>query len=56
MIIRKDVRDLISVNERIQSALLTNDPLTEEEAAIIRFCAAELLSNVSEPEQTYSPA
>jgi hypothetical protein len=41
--LRKDVRDLISVNERLQSALAQGERLTEDEAGIIRMCANELL-------------
>ena len=50
--IRKDVRDLISINERIQSSILNDETLTEEEAIIIRMCAVELLSNL--PAQVHS--
>ena len=46
MNLRKDVRDLISVNEKIQSALLQGDQLTDDEASLIRQCAFELLENV----------
>ena len=44
--IRKDVRDLISVNEKIQSALLQGRALTHDEASIVHMCATELLSSV----------
>ena len=44
--IRKDVRELITVNEKIQSALLQGQSLTDDEAAIVRMCATELLSGV----------
>lgn len=49
--IRKDVRDLISINERLQSALAQGDRLTEEERLIVRMCAAELLEKV--PDQDH---
>ena len=48
--IRKDVRDLISVNEKIQSALAQGDRITGDEAIIIRMCASELLEKVPEPQ------
>ena len=41
--LRKEVRDLISVNERLQSALAQGERLTDDEAGIIRMCANELL-------------
>ena len=44
--IRKDVRDLIILNEKIQSALLQGAALTMDEVQIIRMCANELLSSV----------
>lgn len=49
--IRKDVRDLIAVNERLQSALAQGEQLTDDEACIIRMCANELLAKTaSRPE------
>ena len=47
--IRKDVRDLITVNEKIQSALAQGDRLTDDESIIIRMCAGELLEKVPDP-------
>ncbi|HEU4683444.1 MAG TPA: hypothetical protein VFS39_02955 [Nitrospira sp.] len=47
--IRKDVRELIILNEKIQSALLQGEPLSEDERAIVRLCASELLACVSDP-------
>ncbi|ALA58632.1 hypothetical protein [Nitrospira moscoviensis] len=44
--IRKEVRDLISVNEKIQSALSMGERLTDDEAVLIRMCAGELLERV----------
>ena len=41
--LRKEVRDLITVNEKIQSALVHGDQMTEDEATLIRQCAKELL-------------
>jgi hypothetical protein len=52
--IRKDVRDLISVNEKLQSALAQGDRLSEDEAVLIRMCASELLENVPAPESDVS--
>ena len=42
--IRKDVRDLITINERLQSALIQGERLTPEETDIVQVCANELLS------------
>ena len=42
--IRKDVRDLITINERLQSALIQGKRLTPEETNIVQVCANELLS------------
>ena len=42
--IRKDVRDLITINERLQSALIQGERLTPEETNIVQVCANELLS------------
>lgn len=41
--IRKDVRDLITVNERIQSAVSRGERLTPDEWGLIRMCAEELV-------------
>jgi hypothetical protein len=41
--VRKEIRDLITINEKIQSALLNGDCITNDEALLIRQCASELL-------------
>jgi len=47
MNIHKDVRDLIRLNERIQSALARGEVFSADESVIIRMCASELLEKVS---------
>lgn len=47
--IRKEVRELISVNEKLQSAVVQGDQFSEDEAVIIRMCASELLATVGTP-------
>ena len=42
--IRKEVRDLITVNERIQSATAQGLQLTDDEQGLIEMCARELMS------------
>ena len=44
---RQDVRELISVNERIQSALMQGERMTADEMEVIQLCANELLTNIS---------
>jgi hypothetical protein len=44
--IRKEVRELITINEKIQSALLQGERITDDEAMLIRQCASELLDNI----------
>ena len=44
--LRKEVRELISINEKIQSALLHGDRMTDDEATLIRQCASELLEKI----------
>ena len=44
---RQDVRELISVNERIQSALMQGERMTADEMEVIQMCANELLTNIS---------
>lgn len=46
--VRKEIRDLITLNEKIQSALLHGDRLTDDEVALIRQCASELLEKIPE--------
>lgn len=53
--LRKEVRDLISINEKIQSALLHGDRLTDDEAVLIRQCASELLENIPAPSMRWRP-
>ena len=48
--IRKEVRDLITLNERIQSALIRGEGLTDTEMGIIRMCCAELVASMSPPD------
>ena len=45
--IRKEVRELISVNERIQSAMAQGHQLTDDEKGLIEMCASELIMSVS---------
>ena len=47
--VRKEIRDLITLNEKIQSALLHGDHLTDDEVSLIRQCASELLEKIPEP-------
>ncbi|HSA65727.1 MAG TPA: hypothetical protein VLE25_13645 [Nitrospira sp.] len=47
--VRKEVRDLIMINEKIQSALVNGDRLSDDEAALIRQCASELLETIPAP-------
>ena len=49
--VRKEIRDLITINEIIQSALVNGDRITADEAILIRQCAAELLKNIPAPEE-----
>ncbi len=49
--VRKEIRDLISINEKIQSALLSGDHITDDEATLIRQCASELLEKIPAPKQ-----
>ena len=42
--IRKDVLELITINERLQSALIQGEQLTQDETDLVRVCANELLS------------
>ena len=54
--VRKEVRDLITINEKIQSALLNGDRITDDEAVLIRQCASELLEKIPVPSQTWMRA
>ena len=47
--VRREIRDLITINEKIQSALLSGDRITDDEAILIRQCANELLEKVPAP-------
>ena len=44
---RKEVRELITINEKIQSALIQGECLTDDETELIRMCATELLTSIS---------
>jgi hypothetical protein len=44
--IRKEVLQLIAINEKIQSAVLTGGNISDDEAMLIRQCAMELLEKV----------
>jgi hypothetical protein len=50
--IRREVLDLITLNERVQSVLAQCDQLTEDETALIRICARELLASVEATRET----
>lgn len=54
--LRKEVRELISINEKIQSALLHGDRMTDDEVTLIRQCASELLEKIPPPSRTWTRA
>lgn len=45
--IRKEVRELVTLNEKIQSAILPGEQMTDTERGIIHMCVTELLSGIS---------
>lgn len=45
--IRKEVRELISINERIQGAVLRGEGITVDEAELIKITASELLTTAA---------
>ena len=45
--IRKEVRELISVTERIQSTIQKGDQLLDDEKGLVEMCASELLASMS---------
>jgi hypothetical protein len=47
--VRKEIRELISINEKIQSALVHGDHISNDEALLIRQCATELLEKIPVP-------
>lgn len=47
--VRKEIRELISINEKIQSALVHGDHISNDEAMLIRQCATELLEKIPAP-------
>ena len=49
----KEIRDLISINPKIQSALLHGDRITDDEVVLIRQCASELLEKIPAPFTTW---
>ena len=51
-----DVRHLISINEKIQSAVLRGTPLNKTEREIVRACAKELLGLTTGVNDTYDYA
>ena len=53
--VRKEIRDLITINEKIQSALLRGDGITVDEATLIRQCASELLEKIPAPKEWIKP-
>lgn len=45
--IRKEVRELISVTERIQRIIQKGDQLPDDEKGLVEMCASELLASMS---------
>jgi hypothetical protein len=52
--VRKEIRDLITINEKIQSALVNGDRITDDEVVLIRQCASELLEKVGAASKTWT--
>ena len=51
-----DVRQLISINEKIQSSVLRGTALNKTEREIVRACAKELLGLTTDVHDTYDSA
>lgn len=47
--LRRDVLDLITVTQKIQSAVLNVEDFSDDEVLLIRQCATELLEKLSAP-------
>ena len=45
--LRKEVRELISVNEKIHSAIAQGERLTDGEKRLVEICASELIASIS---------
>jgi hypothetical protein len=52
--IRKEVRELITVNEKIQSAMAQGRQLTDDEKGLIEMCARELIASVATKQNLFS--
>jgi len=48
IMIRNEVRELINVNDQIQSVIVRGGELTNDEKALIAMCARELTASASE--------
>jgi hypothetical protein len=45
--IRQEVRELISLNEKIHSAMAQGERLTDGEKRLVETCASELIASMS---------
>ena len=52
--IRKEVRELISVTERVQRTIQKGDQLPGDEKGLVEMCASELLASMSARENQNS--
>ena len=50
--LRKEVHELISLNERTQSSILRGERMTDTEIGIISMCANELLTSAGNAGKT----
>ena len=51
MTIRKEVRELISANEKIHSAIAHGERLTDGEKRLVEICASELIASMSKKQK-----
>jgi hypothetical protein len=53
--LRKEVQDLISIYEKIHTALVHGETLNEDEKDFIQICAGQLMASASRTERFSKP-
>jgi hypothetical protein len=53
--LRKEVQDLISIHEKIHTALAHGEILNEDEKELIQICAGQLMASASATEHFSKP-
>ena len=56
MVIRKEIRDFITISEKIHSLIAQGEKLNEDERSVLQECTSELQELIGPADESTSPS